>query len=113
MPHLDIRVSKMLDAEKKHELQKEIGSVMRLIPGKTISNTVISITDRCSMFNDGEAIEGAFVDVRLYKESPGDSKKAFSEKLFAILETKLGIPPDRVQMNFIELPNWASSGSYK
>jgi phenylpyruvate tautomerase PptA (4-oxalocrotonate tautomerase family) len=113
MPHLDIHVSKPVDASVRDVLQKEIGEIMSLIPGKTISNTVISISDGYSMFRDAQPIEAAFVDVRLLKKSPAESKKAFSEKVFGIIETILGVPPSNVQINFVELPDWASGGDYK
>jgi len=113
MPHLDIRVAKKIDAGTMQKLQLEIGNSMELIPGKTISNTVIAISDGVSMFKGGVSLDGAFVDVRLYKESPAENKKEFSEKMFKILEDVLQIPPGSVQMNFVELPDWASSGVYR
>ena len=113
MPHLNIVVSKTVSAQTKNELQLEIGNIMEIIPGKTIANTVITIADGCSMYKNSGQIDGAFIDVRLFKSSPEESKKAFSEALFAIMEKVLKIPPESVQMNFIELPNWASGGNYR
>ena len=113
MPHLDIRLSMPANAEKTGDLAAKIGAVMETIPGKTISNTVISISGGYSMYKDGRPLSGAFVDVRLYKASPEESKKDFSGKIFSIMESVLGIPPENVQMNFIELPSWASGGDYR
>ena len=112
MPHVDIRAAKRVTAQKKNELQREIGESMHLIPGKTIANTVIAISGDHSLFKNGEPLDGAFVDVRLFKNSPDESKKIFSEKVFSIIETVLEIPPGNVQINFVELPNWASGGSF-
>ena len=113
MPYIDIRVSKQVDAQTKNVLQKEIAANMTIIPGKTASNTVICIFDSCSMYVDYEADERAFIDVRLFQSSPEESKFKFSEKLFTLFEEILKIPPNKVTINFIELPNWASNGSYK
>ena len=113
MPHIDIRVSKSLCANEKNELQLAVGNIMETIPSKTIANTVIVITSDCSMYKNGEPLEGVFVDVRLFKESPEDAKTMFAMKLFNIFESMLKIPPDNVQINFIELPNWASGGVYR
>lgn len=113
MPHVDVRVAKKLSAQDKDKLQLKIGNSMSLLPEKTISNTMIVITDGCSIYKNGSPLGGAFIDVRLYKASPEESKKAFSEKLFEILESELEIPPDKTQINFIELPNWASGGAYR
>ena len=113
MPHVDIRVSKPVDAQTRDALQKEIGGSMPLIPGKTISNTIITINDNYSMYKGGQPIEGAFMDIRLLNASPEESKKEFSEKIFALFESILKIPPENVQLNFVELPNWASGGVYR
>ena len=112
MPHIDIRLSKPVDAKTRDRLQKEIAGNMEIIPGKTAANTVICISDQCTMYRDTQPIESAFVDIRLYKESPAESKKEFAERLFSIFDSILNIPPPNVQMNFIELPCWASNGNY-
>ena len=112
MPHIDIRLSKPCDAQTRDALQKEIAGNMELIPGKTAANTLICISDGYSMYRDYTPLSAAFVDIRLYKESPAESKAAFAKKMFEILERVLGIPPTQVQMNFIEMPCWASGGNY-
>ena len=113
MPYLAINIGKPVGREKKQALQLEIGNCMTIIPGKTIDNTIINITDDCTIYKSGQQVEAVHVDVRLYKESPEESKREFSEKLFQIFEDVIGIPSKNVAINFIELPNWASGGSYK
>ena len=113
MPQLNLTVSQSLTVEKKHDLQLTIGNSMGLLPGKTLDNTIICIQDGCAMFKGGKPLDGAFADIRLFKASPEESKKAFSEKLFAILKDSLGIDPGGVYINFIELDHWASRGTYQ
>ena len=110
MPYIDIRISKPLDITQKNKLQAEIVGIMELIPGKNAGNTTICISDNHTIYRDTKPIESAFIDIRLYKESPTDSKRTFAEHLFGIFENELGIPPSLVQMNFIELPYWAANG---
>ena len=112
MPQVNINVSKPLNNDIKNKLQLEIGNIMEIIPGKNIGNTIICITDCCSVYKNGEAVEGAFIEVRLYKASPEESKKEFAEKMFAIFKDVLGIQPEFIYMNYLELPNWAANGSY-
>jgi len=111
MPYIDIRISKSVDIAQKNKLQSEIAGIMEMIPGKNAGNTTICISDNHAIYRDTKPIEAAFIDIRLYKESPTDSKSAFAERLFVIFENELGIPPSHVQMNFIELPCWASNGN--
>jgi len=110
MPYIDIRVSKPLDLATRNKLQTEISGSMELIPGKNSANTTICISDNYTIYKDGQPIDSAFIDVRLYRESPTDSKRTFAERLFAIFESELSLPPSNVQINFVELPCWASNG---
>jgi len=111
MPYIDIRISKPVSITQKEKLQSEIAGIMELIPGKNAGNTTICITDNQTIYRDTKPIEAAFVDIRLYKESPFDSKSVFAGKLFSIIENDLGIPPSNVSMNFLEMPCWASNGN--
>jgi len=113
MPNLNICIGKRLSDEVKNDLQLEIGSTISIIPGKTNENTVIMINDNYIMFNNGKKVERVFVDVRLFKSSSDESKKAFSDNLFSIFARLLDIPPNQVQINYIELSNWASNGVYR
>ena len=112
MPYIAISTSKPVDMQTRNTLQTEIANIMDIIPGKNPSNTVINISDSCSFYNDKQPVEAVFVDIRLYKESPEESKKAFAERMFIVLEATLQIPPSKVSMNFTEQPNWASNGNY-
>ena len=112
MPHVSICMSKPTNEATKNALQLEIGKIMELIPGKNVSNTIFCISDCCSMYKNTTAYEGAFVDIRLYKDSPAESKKVFAIKLFEVIESVVGIPPADVHINFVELPDWAAGGNY-
>lgn len=112
MPYIDIRVSKKVEEQTRDALQRDIAGSMELIPGKTAANTVICISDGYSIYKNTQPMEAAFIDVRLYKNSPAESKKAFTERIFNIIEATLHIPPSNVQINFVELPDWASNGNY-
>ena len=110
MPYIDIRITKTVDATSRDKLQTKIARIMELIPGKNAGNTTICISDNYTMYKNNLPIEAAFIDVRLFKESPTDSKRAFAKSLFSIFENELGLPPSKVQMNFVELPCWAANG---
>ena len=113
MPQVNVIISHKLDEKRKNDLQLEIGAVMSILPGKNIGNTYISICDGCSMYRDGSITDAAFVDIRLFKASPEESKKDFSKKMFEIFKSVLNIEPDQIYMNFIELEHWVANGEYK
>jgi len=112
MPYIQISIAKKLSNDEKNKLQMELATQIDVIPGKNIGNTTITIIDGLTMYSNGEPRNGAFFDIRLYKESPEDAKKAYSEKVFVIMEDVLSIPPNCVQINFTEQPVWASGGNF-
>ena len=112
MPQVNISIAQKLDEKTMNDFQLEIGNNMNLLPGKTLDNTIIRIIDGCSIFKGGKPLDGAFVEVRLFKASPEENKKAFAEKIFSIFKAKLNIEPGAIYMNYLELDHWASNGNY-
>ena len=112
MPQINISIAKKVDGSTKNKLQLEIGNNVSVIPGKNIGNTAICINDGLTMFKNGQPLDGMFVDIRLYKSSPEENKKEFAEKLFAIFQEVLGVKPDCVNINFLEMSAWAAGGNY-
>jgi len=112
MPYVDIRSSKPIDKPTRNALQLEIGKIMPTIPGKDVSNTLISICDCCTMYKDTRPAEAVFIDVRMYKQSPEDAKRAFVKKITALVVDILQVPANGVNLNFTEQPAWAVGGDY-
>ena len=112
MPFVRVTTAKKLDDNMKSELYSKIGGIMSVLPGKNIDNTLLCVNDGVSMFMNGELNNGVFVSVQVYKKSPEDSKKEFSEKIYAILKEILGADIGCVYMNFTEYENWAANGNY-
>ena len=112
MPFINIKSSKPVDTKLADKLQNEVAGIMETIPGKNVSNTTFCISDGYRIFKELKPVEAVFIEVRMYKESPVESKKAFAEQLFKIIENVLGIPPSNATINFIEFQEWASNGGY-
>ena len=112
MPFIIIKSSKPIDSGLSDKLQNEIAGIMETIPGKNVSNTTFCISDGYRIYKELKPVEAVFIEVRMYKESPTESKKAFAEKLFKVVENVLGIPPSNTTINFNEFQEWASNGGY-
>jgi len=110
MPYLSVRTSVSMDCAKKDVLQKELGALIAVIPGKSIDNCMIDITSDCGLFMRGGPIVGAFVDLRLFRPSPDEAKSEFLAGLCKILNEQLGIEKENVYCNLLELPQWGSAG---
>ena len=113
MPYVSITTAKKIDCATKDKLNSKIGELMPIIPGKNSDNTLLSINDGVDMFKSGKSNDGVFVSVQVYKKSPEDSKKEFSQKIYSALKEILGLDPEGcVYMNFTEFENWAANGDY-
>ena len=113
MPYVSITTAKKLDGGEKSKLYSKIGELMPVLPGKNPDNTLLSVSDGVDMFMKGKPNQGVFVSVQMYKKSPEDSKKEFSQKIYETLKDVLKLEADGcVYMNFTEFENWAANGNY-
>ena len=111
MPYLHIKVGKPLCEQSVDALRKECESIISLIPGKNADNCMIQIETDCTMYMKGEKKACAFVDLRLYKASPADTKQAFATALTNYLQEKLGLEANLIYMNILELDSWVAGGT--
>jgi len=114
MPYINIHVTGALCENKRDELKSKLGQIIEILPGKSESGLMVDISDNHTMYYQGNKLDKcAFVDVRLYKQSPFVEKGEFAKALFAALEEIAGVPSNSVYLNFIELENWASRGGFR
>ena len=107
MPYVSITTAKKVDAPKKEKLNQEICAIMTTLPGKNKDNTLLTIIDEAVMYKSGTPNGGAFVEVRLFGESPADAKAEFAKKLKSILTDVLSLAGDDcLYMNYIENETW-------
>ncbi len=112
MPFLSVKTSASLDERRKMELQRALGELITVIPGKTIDNCITDIEDGRDMFRHGEKALAAFVDLRLFTAAPDDAKQMFMEGLCKLLKDKLNIEPINVYCNFVEFDQWGAGGRF-
>ena len=109
MPFIDTRVTVKLTEEKKEKLKEEYGKVISLIH-KPESYLMCGFTDEYSLYFAGEKVEkGAFVSVDVFGEVNPACEQLTAE-ISRILETELGIPPNRIYIKHHGVPDWGWSG---
>ena len=114
MPFISVKTSSKLTLQQKQELNRGIGQIISILPGKAESNVMIEISDGHTLCYAGQERSGiAFVELRLFRESPTEAKEAFVEAFFKLLEEAAGIKPDDVYMNIMEFDHWVSRGKLK
>ncbi len=112
MPFLSVKTSAPMDGAQKMHLQKALGELISVIPGKTIDNCITEISGGNAMFRHGGEVLAAFVDLRLFTAAPDDAKQSFMEGLCKLLKDQLGIEPANVYCNFAEFDQWGAGGRF-
>jgi len=111
MPFININIAKQLSAEKKDALQQAVTAAITLIPTKLPEQTTVCVRDGCAMYKNGAPLDGGLAEVRLFKSSPADAKRAYTQKLFSIFDEIAGIPKSGLTVNVFEFDQWGSGGT--
>jgi phenylpyruvate tautomerase PptA (4-oxalocrotonate tautomerase family) len=113
MPYIAINVTEKLSDAQKEKIKAEFGRLVTIIPTKTEARTLIDFSDARTMYKDGKLISGAFIELRLWRKSEFEPKKQFTEETFQMLSRELGLAPENMYLNVMELEHWGSDGIYK
>ena len=113
MPYIAVNTSQKLSDAQKDKIKAELGRLIAVIPTKSEVVTMVDISDARTIYKAGEKIDGAFVDLRLYKKSEFGAKKKYTEEIFGLLSGELGIKNENVYINIFELETWGADGTLK
>lgn len=110
MPYIQINTSRELSADQKERIKAALGEKLPIIPGKTEAGLMVAISGQYTMFMAGEKRDAAFVDVRCFKKTDPEAKKAFTSAVFEILHQIADFRPELVYLNFSDHDVWGARG---
>ena len=113
MPYIAINTSQQLSDAQREKIKTEIGRLITIIPTKTEAGTMVDFCDCRTMYFAGKKVNGAFVELRLFRKSEFEPKKKFVEELFNLLIQELGMTKDDIKFNIIELDEWGGGGTLR
>ena len=113
MPYIAIKTSLELSEEKMEKVKTEIGRLITILANKTEAVTMVDFCDCRTFYKAGVKIEGAMIELRLWGKSEFEEKKNFTEELFKLLTTELGLKPENMSLNVLEFNDWGSGGTLK
>ena len=114
MPFISVSVSCTLTKAQKDDIKSRLGKLIEILPTKTEKSLMVDISDNHSIYYAGEENEkAAFIDLRIYKESPFDAKSEFFRRMCDMLGEVAGIDNDNIYFNVFELSNWGLKGNFK
>ena len=112
MPYVSVRSSQHIDDDKAERLQKEIGRIMSVIPGKNIDNTMIQIMGDVRTFMSGKPVNATACELRLLGKAPKEKKKEFVGEMSRVITAELG-ELHQLYINIQEFAEWGTGATYK
>ena len=111
MPLLKIQTSVSVSDEKRKELLRALSGIVTECIGKAEEYVMVAIAEGPIMMS-GEQSGAAFVDVRSIGGLNRDVNVRMSQRVCSLLDDSLGISPERVYINFSDIPagNWGWNG---
>ncbi|MGA2748637.1 MAG: phenylpyruvate tautomerase MIF-related protein [Verrucomicrobiota bacterium] len=111
MPLLKIETTVVLTDDKRKALLAALSKIVAETIGKPEDYVMVSVSP-AGILMSGKPGEAAFVDVRSIGGLRGDVPRTLSRKICALLGEFLGIPQNRIYLNFtdVEAGNWGWKG---
>ena len=111
MPYLKITTSQPIGAERKHHLLKAASKMVAAELGKPEQYMMVSAETAVPMLFGGNDAPCAFLELRGIG-LPISRTEKLSQVLCALMESRAGIHPSRVYINFSDIPTnlWGWNG---
>jgi phenylpyruvate tautomerase len=112
MPLLKLETTVTLPDDQQRALLASLSRIVAETIGKPEQYVMISIS-RAEMVMSGKAGDAAIVDIRSIGGLSGDVPRTLSKKICGLLHDNLGIPENRIYLNFAEVKaaNWGWNGN--
>ena len=112
MPLLKLETTVVLSEDKRQALLASLSKTVAETIGKPQQYVMVAAS-QAAMQMSGSPGDAAFVDVRSIGGLTGDVNRKLSQKVCQLLHDSLGIPPNRIYLNFtdVEASHWGWNGS--
>ena len=111
MPLLKLETTVPLPEEKGKPLLAALSKAVAATIGKPEQYVMVTAS-QSAMLMSGKGGEAAFVDLRSIGGLGGNVNQPLAQKICAQLKESIGVPPDRVYLNFTDVSagNWGWNG---
>ena len=111
MPFLRLETTATLADEKKKALLASLSKIVAGTIGKPEQYVMVTLSPAAVLMS-GKPGDAAFVDIRSIGGLSDSVNRQLAQKVCASLKESLGVPPDRVYLNFTDVPagNWGWNG---
>jgi phenylpyruvate tautomerase len=102
MPLLKLETTVVLADDKRQALLTSLSNILAQATGKPEEYVMVTLNPT-AMLMSGKPGEAAFVDIRGIGGLSGDVNRQLSQKVCRLLNESLGVPPNRIYLNFTEV----------
>jgi len=112
MPLLKLETTVALADDKKQALLASLSQIVAGTIGKP-EQYVMVVLSPAAILMSGKPGDAAFVDIRSIGGLDGNVNQQLAQKISKLLGEFIGVPPDRIYMNFTDVPggNWGWNGN--
>jgi phenylpyruvate tautomerase len=112
MPLLKLETTVVLTQDQRQALLASLSKTVAETIGKPQQYVMVAAS-QAAMQMSGSAGDAAFVDVRSIGGLSDDVNRKLSQKVSQLLHDSLGIPPNRIYLNFtdVQASHWGWNGS--
>lgn len=112
MPLLKLETTVVLSEDKRKALLASLSRTVAGTIGKPEQYVMVT-ANPATMLMSGKAGDAAFVDIRSIGGLTDDVNHKLSQQVCKLLNDSLGVPPDRVYLNFsdVDAGHWGWNGS--
>ena len=112
MPLLKLETTVAISEDKQKALLSSLSKTVAETIGKPEQYVMVTIS-QAAMAMSGKPGNAAFMDIRSIGGLSGDVNRKLSQQVCKLLNDSLGIPPDRVYLNFsdVDAGYWGWNGS--
>jgi len=112
MPLLKLETTVALAVDKRQALLASLSKTLAEVTGKPEQYVMVT-ANQVAMQMAGKPGDAAFVDVRGIGGLSGEVNRRLSQQLCRLLNETLGVPPNRIYLNFTEFEasNWGWQGN--
>lgn len=112
MPFFHVQTNIKAEPNQKVALKADFGSIVKQIPGKSETWLMVRIEDEeNTMWFQGSEAPCAIIEVKVYGRIPSSSYDSLTESITAAVSKELGIPSNRIYVNYAEYAHWGYDGS--
>ncbi len=110
MPCIQIHTNVAVAQDHEVSIKSRLGKAIEVVPGKSESWLMVSISDNEHLYFKGNNKPAAFVEVSVYGREDARAFNALTAEICDILNDELNIPADRIYVKYAATAQWGWNG---